>query len=598
MTRGASTSPAGLLDPERSGEALAGDDGTRPGGPPGSEARFVPARAEGVTLIGEFEQSGFEQPPSLVRRKDGQVVQLTELLYLTLEAVDGRRDLDEIAAELSRRLGRTATADNVRFLLDEKLRPLGVLKNRDGSEPAIRKTSPLLALRWKVTLSGENLTNRLTAPFARLFHRPVVLVALLGFVAVCGWVLFIRGMAQGTRQALYSPGLLLMVFALTVLSAGFHEFGHAAACRFSGGRPGVMGAGIYLVWPAFYTDVTDAYRLDRRGRLRTSLGGLYFNTLFVLAAFGAWAVSGSEVFLLFVPIQLFQMLHQLLPVVRMDGYHILSDLTGVPDLFARIKPTLKSAVPGQDSDQRATQLKPWVRVTVTAWVLIVVPLLLFSLVLAAIALPRMAATAWDSMGHQWDAVGREFGDGRWLGVASGLVAIVALVLPLAGSVYMLARMARRMAGRGWRATASKPVLRALALTGGALSVAFLAWLWWPNGEYEPISPGERGTLSEGIDAAAQIRSGRPALIAPKEAQLEAVPEAPLDSTDSPLEDTAGDQDETTDTTVAAVDDDEAVPASTPTTAATAPSTTLGPRTSTPTTVDPGPAAETTGEPTS
>src|SRR5687767_1462402 len=40
-----------------------------------------PARAEGVELIGEFEQSGFEDPPSLARRADGQVVQLTELLY-------------------------------------------------------------------------------------------------------------------------------------------------------------------------------------------------------------------------------------------------------------------------------------------------------------------------------------------------------------------------------------------------------------------------------------------------------------------------------------------------------------------------------------
>ena len=34
-----------------------------------------------------------------------------------------------------------------------------------------------------------------------------------------------------------------------------------------------MGAGLYLVWPAFYTDVTDSYRLGRAGRLRTDLGG-------------------------------------------------------------------------------------------------------------------------------------------------------------------------------------------------------------------------------------------------------------------------------------------------------------------------------------
>ena len=44
-----------------------------------------------------------------------------------------------------------------------------------------------------------------------------------------------------------------------------------------------MGAGLYIVWPAFYTDVTDAYRLGRGGRLRTDLGGIYFNAIFALA---------------------------------------------------------------------------------------------------------------------------------------------------------------------------------------------------------------------------------------------------------------------------------------------------------------------------
>ena len=47
----------------------------------------------------------------------------------------------------------------------------------------------------------------------------------------------------------------------------------------AGPRPGAMGAGLYIVWPAFYTDVTDTYRLGRGGRLRTDLGGLYFNAV-------------------------------------------------------------------------------------------------------------------------------------------------------------------------------------------------------------------------------------------------------------------------------------------------------------------------------
>ena len=39
------------------------------------------------------------------------------------------------------------------------------------------------------------------------------------------------------------------------------------------------------------------------------------------------------------------MLEQLLPFVRFDGYFILSDLVGVPDLFARIAPVIRGCLP-------------------------------------------------------------------------------------------------------------------------------------------------------------------------------------------------------------------------------------------------------------
>ena len=54
-----------------------------------------------------------------------------------------------------------------------------------------------------------------------------------------------------------------------------------------------MGVGVYLIWPAFYCDVTEAYRLDRRGRLRTDLGGVYFNGLFALMAGAAYFATGA-----------------------------------------------------------------------------------------------------------------------------------------------------------------------------------------------------------------------------------------------------------------------------------------------------------------
>ena len=118
---------------------------------------------------------------------------------------------------------------------------------------------------------------------------------------------FDRGLGASAYDAFQRPHLLLLVFVVSVLSGGFHEFGHAAAARYSGGQPGAMGAGLYLVWPAFYTDVTDSYRLGRAGRIRTDLGGLYFNAIVVVATFVWWWATGWEALLLLVAIQVLQM---------------------------------------------------------------------------------------------------------------------------------------------------------------------------------------------------------------------------------------------------------------------------------------------------
>jgi putative peptide zinc metalloprotease protein len=487
------------------------------------EGTEVPVLATGVGLIGEYQSSGYKEAPCLVRRADGQTIQLTPLLYALVELVDGRRDTGQIAAELSRRIERTVSDGNVRYLVAEKLRPAGLVKDARGRDPEVRKANPLLALRFRLKLADEHLTNRLTAPFAVLFKPWVAGPVVAGFVAVVGWTFFVRGLGGGTRELLYSPALTIGAFVLTILSASFHEFGHAAACRYSGGRPGAMGCGVYLVWPAFYTDVTDAYRLDRAGRLRTDLGGLYFNAIFAVATFGVWAVTGVEALLVMIPLQVLQMLPQLLPFVRMDGYHILSDLVGVPDLFARIKPTLLGLVPGARGGEKARVLKPWVRAVVALWVLTVVPLLAFSLVMVVISAPRVLATTWDSVGLQWRSLQEALAGGRWTVAAVGVLGVVALALPVMGAGYSLLRLGRRSGAWAWTSAGSvrfgQPALAlaAVALAGG------LAFTWWPNGEYRPIQPGERGTVAELAQGVRNLATGRPALTPQREAELGGAP---------------------------------------------------------------------------
>jgi putative peptide zinc metalloprotease protein len=486
---------------------------------------MAPARAEGVELLGPFAGSGYRRPPSLVRRADGQTIQLTPLLYQVLESIDGRRGYEELASDISDRVSRLTAPDDVRYLVEKKLRPLGLLRRSDGSEPTPKKLDPLLALRLRKVISKPEVTRRITAPFAQLFRPIVVVPVLVAFAVTSAWVLFDKGLASATHQALYAPGMLLLILALTTVSAGFHEFGHAAAARYEGVAPGAMGVGLYLVWPVFYTDVTEAYGLRRSGRLRVDVGGLYFNAIFAVATVGVWAVTGWDALLLLVPVQLLHMLHQLVPFVRFDGYHILADLTGVPDLFSHIKPTLLHMLPTRWGKREPGVLRPRVRAVVTVWVLTVVPVLGAAFVFMVKVLPRVAATVWDSLGVRWGVLQSNWANGNGAEVAVGLLSMAAVALPVLSMSYLLVRVVRRSSLRVWRATAERPAMRAMAvLTGVALSL-LLAWAWWPSGQYEPIRANERGTL---LDAGRGVQPPSDAVLTSAETEL-AAPSTPVTS---------------------------------------------------------------------
>jgi putative peptide zinc metalloprotease protein len=455
----------------------------------------VPARPDGLELIGEMAGSGYRTPPSLVRREDGQTLQLTPLLYAVLEAVDGRRGYPEIAQLVSERTGRSLEASDVQALAERQLRPRGLLLRVDGTTTPVERTNPLTGLTFKFAVTDPNLTRRLTAPFAALFLWWVWVPVLIAFAWVAWWLLMDRGLASATYQAFAKPELLLVVLVATVLSAGFHEFGHAAAARRGGAEPGAMGAGWYLVWPAFYTDVTDTYRLDRSARLRTDLGGLYFNAIVAVAITAIWWVSGWDALLLVVAAQILQMIRQLAPLVRFDGYHVLADVTGVPDLFSRIGPILASFWPPRWRDPRVAELKWSARLIVTAWVLVVVPVLLFTLLALVLAAPRLIGTAWEALGRELAQAGLHWDAGQYLEGVGAWLAMGAIALPILAMAILFSRGVARLVGGLWHRTEGRPVRRAGAGTLLVAVAAVLAFAWWPIPDrYEPVRAYEDGTL--------------------------------------------------------------------------------------------------------
>lgn len=430
-----------------------------------------PQLAAGVCSHGPMQGSGSVVAPHLVRRGDGQVVQVTPLLAAVVEAIDGERDLDQIAIEAGRTVGRPLHPEDVGLLIDEKLRPLGLIRSADGAEPAVRRTDPLLGLRARLRVVSAERTAAIVRPFVWLFRPTVVAVVVAAFAVVSAWALLEHGMSGPIDEAMGQPALLLALIGLIVASAAFHEVGHAAACRYGGATPGVMGAAIYLVWPAFYTDVTDSYRLDRRSRLRVDLGGLYFNAVFTVAAAAAYAATGAEALLLLVPVQLLQMVRQLVPLVRFDGYHILADLVGVPDLFSRIRPTLRRALPWHRTED-PNPLRPWAQRVIVAWVVVVVPVLLGSFALLLANLPALLTSSLRSLRLQSELLAANFDDGRIAATALGVVAMATVAFVPLSTLYLGGRIVHRGSLKFWRATEGRPVPRAAVATAAiALLVA-------------------------------------------------------------------------------------------------------------------------------
>ena len=452
----------------------------------GRAAAFpVPRLAAGLRLHGEYQGSGFTEAKYIARRGDGQVVQLSRLLHLVAGCIDGVSDTERISHRVSGLYGREVSEENIAYLVERKLQPLGVTVPYDQEDDEVAeapRSDLLLALKGHKVMFDEARVNRIGRSLAWL-HRPLMVVLVLAaMVAMDVWLFGFYGAMTPVLEVLNQPVLLLVVFALTVASVVFHEFGHASACRYGGARPGCIGCGLFLIWPSMYTDVTDVYRIGRAGRIRTDLGGVYFNIVFILGMGGCYFLTGQQFFLSAVYLGHFEVLEQLMPAVRLDGYYILGDLAGVPDLFGKIKPILLSMLDsllrrGRPVRPEVADLKKSARVIVTVWVLTMVPLLLGDLGYALWNLPRILSTGIRSLTSQLSGTGAAFADGH---LAAGLVGVLGsamLICPLAGMTYLSIRLGGRLLRTAVRATQGNRRLRLGFCVLGVAGVAALGCAW-------------------------------------------------------------------------------------------------------------------------
>ena len=165
----------------------------------------------------------------------------------------------------------------------------------------------------------------------------VAAFALTGlFLVARQWEQFIHDFSE------YSGLETLLAFgiALSVAKVG-HELGHAFAAKYHGCKVPTMGVAFLVLWPVLYTDTNEAWKLpSNRSRFQIAVAGMATELTIAAIATWAWLMlpdGPMRAAALFIATTSWIMTLALnaSPFMRFDGYFLLVDALGLPNLHAR-----------------------------------------------------------------------------------------------------------------------------------------------------------------------------------------------------------------------------------------------------------------------
>ena len=202
-------------------------------------------------------------------------------------------------------------------------------------------------LFWRRPLFTPDLSSRLLLPLARCtaypgFYALLALAAATSAVSIGQhWPEFLAYFSASWNTA----GAATFFLCYLLLSL-FHELGHASVARVYGIRANSVGIGLIALLPIMFSEITDAWRLQRRARLHISAGGVLFEATLGVAAALAWCLLDdgplrSLTFYLFTTSLVTTLLINANPLMKFDGYYLLSDFFGEKNLQQTATNTLR-----------------------------------------------------------------------------------------------------------------------------------------------------------------------------------------------------------------------------------------------------------------
>ena len=321
-------------------------------------ASFVPAPVREVERADLVRRDGTPYTVLKNPRGDagaGRYLRLDPADLQLYELMDGRRSIQEIlTTQLERngvfaldRLARLTATFRANGFFGEEPPPLyeKLFVRRAMRDPIARASMFLRRLvvwdiaRWS---NADWLVDRVYRIGGWFAFTRVGATALLVFGLYGLWVWFEEVRSPQHQLAKvdgsYVLGILVLIL-LQVLSISVHEAGHALAIRHFGRHVRRFGVAMYYLFPCFYVDSTDMALGSRAQRIVVSLAGP-FAGLTVAAGCALVAAGQPETLagnLAFKAASLFvfQFVFNLLPILELDGYHVLVDALDAPFLRQR-----------------------------------------------------------------------------------------------------------------------------------------------------------------------------------------------------------------------------------------------------------------------
>lgn len=263
--------------------------------------------------------------------------EVSELVYRILQLVDGKRTAEEIAGELNASGGSGLSAASARRLIDDVLLPNGFLIGQEAaSQAAIGRTF----LHPRFSLLSQDMLRPVTDFLGILFDKRLFAVMVFFSTAVPIYTFVVLPVNMAVVGSIGGVQLVA-VYGIVLATAFIHELGHSSACAHCRITHGDIGVGLYMFFPVLFADVSGVWKLDRRKRMMVDAGGVYFQMMCLPVLCLAYVLSESTIVLGAIFATCITMATALNPFLRFDGYWLVSDFFGVPNLRKRSLETLR-----------------------------------------------------------------------------------------------------------------------------------------------------------------------------------------------------------------------------------------------------------------